>query len=68
MKTLTYHVPGISCMHCIHTIKTELGDLAGVAKVDADLASKQVTVEFDTPASDDKIKQLLVEINYPAAA
>ena len=68
MTTLTYHVPGISCMHCIHTIKTELGDLAGVAKVDADLASKQVTVEFDTPASDDKIKQLLVEINYPAAA
>jgi copper chaperone CopZ len=36
--------------------------------VDADLASKQVTVEFDAPASDDKIKQLLVEINYPAAA
>lgn len=68
MTTLTYHVPGISCMHCIHTIKTELGDLAGVAKVDADLANKQVTVEFDVPASDDKIKQLLVEINYPAAA
>ena len=68
MTTLTYHVPGISCMHCVHTIKTELGDLAGVAKVDADLTSKQVTVEFDAPASDDKIKQLLVEINYPAAA
>lgn len=68
MTTLTYQVPGISCMHCIHTITTELGDLAGVARVDADLASKQVTVEFDAPATDDKIKQLLVEINYPAAA
>lgn len=68
MTKITYHVPGISCGHCIHTIKTELGDLPGVSKVEAELETKMVTVEFDAPATDEKIKNLLVEINYPAAA
>lgn len=68
MTKITYHVPGISCGHCIHTIKTELGDLPGVSKVEAELETKMVTVEFDAPATNEKIKNLLVEINYPAAA
>ncbi len=68
MTKITYHVPGISCGHCVHTIKTELGDLPGVSKVEAELETKMVTVEFDAPATDEKIKNLLVEINYPAAA
>lgn len=68
MTTLTYHVPAISCGHCVHTIKTELSDLEGVAQVDADLESKKVTVQFDAPATDEKIRQLLAEIHYPADA
>lgn len=68
MTTITYHVPAISCGHCVHTIKTELSDLAGVAKVDAELDSKKVTIQFDAPATEEKIKQLLAEINYPVAA
>lgn len=68
MKTITYHVPAISCGHCVHTIESELRDLAGVAKVDAALDTKKVTVQFDDPASEEKIKQLLAEINYPVEA
>ncbi len=68
MTTVTYHVPAISCGHCVHTIQTELSDLAGVSKVNAELDSKKVTIEFDAPATEEKIKQLLVEIDYPAAA
>lgn len=68
MTTITYHVPAISCGHCVHTIKTELSDLAGVSKVDAELDSKKVTIQFDAPATEEKIKQLLAEINYPVAA
>lgn len=66
MTTLIYHVPAISCGHCVHTIQTELSELEGVSKVDANLQSKNITVQFDAPASDEKIRQLLAEINYPA--
>ena len=68
MKTVTYSVPDISCMHCVHTIQMELADVQGVKSVKADQASKMVEIVFDAPADEDKIKALLAEINYPVAA
>lgn len=67
MSTVKYSVPNISCGHCIHTIQTEVADLAGVKSVKADLNSKVVEISFDAPASEEAIKSLLAEINYPAA-
>jgi len=32
------------------------------------MLNKQATISFDAPASEDKIKSLLAEINYPVAA
>ena len=66
MTTVTYTVPAISCGHCTHTIETEVGELQGVQSVKAEIDSKKVVITFDTPASEDKIKALLAEINYPA--
>ncbi|HEX7620536.1 MAG TPA: cation transporter [Anaerolineales bacterium] len=68
MTTVTYQIPAISCMHCVHTIQTEVADLAGVKSVKADATSKKVEIVFDAPASEEKIKALLTEINYPVAA
>ncbi len=68
MTTVTYSVPAISCMHCTHTIEMEVGELEGVKSVKADVDSKNVVIMFDAPASEDKIKALLAEIEYPAAA
>jgi copper chaperone len=68
MKTVTYSVPDISCMHCVHTIQMELADVQGVKSVKADQASKMVEIVFDAPADEDKLKALLAEINYPVAA
>jgi copper chaperone CopZ len=68
MNTVKYSVPNISCMHCVHTIQTELADLKGVQSVKADADSKLVEIVFDTPADETKIKALLAEINYPVAA
>ena len=65
MQTVTYKVPGIHCNHCVHTIKMELSEMDGVQAVDANAESKKVTVEFDAPASPEKIESLLAEINYP---
>lgn len=67
MTTVTYNIPNISCGHCVHTIKMEVSDLAGVQSVDGDPATKQVTITFDAPASEEQIKALLAEINYPVA-
>ena len=67
MKTVTYNIPNISCNHCVHTIKMEVGDLQGVQSVDANAESKQATITFEEPASEEKIKELLAEINYPVA-
>jgi copper chaperone CopZ len=67
MTTIKYSVPNISCMHCVHTIQTEVSDLAGVKSVKADAGSKAVEIVFDDPATEEKIKQLLAEIDYPVA-
>lgn len=67
MTTATYNVPAIHCGHCVHTIQSELADLAGVSRVEASLEKKQVTVDYAAPADETKIRSLLKEINYPAA-
>lgn len=67
MEAVTYHIPAIHCHHCTHTIESELAELAGVQAVKAELATRQVTITFDAPATEEKIKSLLAEINYPVA-
>ena len=67
MTTVKYSVPNISCGHCVHTIQTELSDLAGIRSVKADPNSKAVEIVFDAPADEEQIKSLLKEINYPVA-
>lgn len=67
MTTKTFTVPNISCGHCVHTVETELADVAGVQSVKADAATKQVTVAWSEPATWEKIKATLQEINYPAS-
>ena len=65
MATVTYEVPNISCGHCVHTIETEVGELDGVLRVSADLDSKMVEIDFEPPANERKIVELLAEIDYP---
>jgi len=67
MNTVTYKIPAISCMHCVHTIQTELADLPGVRSVKADAMNKQVEIVFEAPASEEEIRALLAKINYPVA-
>lgn len=66
MTTVTYNVPAMHCGHCTHTVEMEVGELQGIQTVKADLETKKVQITFDSPASEEKIKALLAEINYPA--
>ncbi|MFA9405301.1 MAG: heavy-metal-associated domain-containing protein [Anaerolineales bacterium] len=68
MTTVTYDVPNISCGHCVHTIKMELSELDGVAKVEASESDQRVVVDFEPPATEDQLVAVLKEINYPPAA
>jgi copper chaperone CopZ len=67
MTTVTYSVPNISCGHCVRTIQNELADVAGVHSVSADQDSRIVQIDFDSPASEEKLKALLLLIDYPVA-
>lgn len=68
MKTVKYSIPNISCGHCVHTIKMEVGELPGVQSVDASQDNKEVTITFDDPTTEEQILALLMAINYPAVA
>ena len=41
--------------------------LEGVKKVEGDPTAKEITVEWENPATLEEIKSTLEEINYPAA-
>jgi copper chaperone CopZ len=68
MNTVAWFVPAISCPHCTHTVEMEVGELPGVQSVKADVGSKEVTVTFAAPATEESIKALLAEINFPVDA
>ena len=65
MTTVSYSVPAIHCGHCTHTIESEIGEIAGVHSVKADLGTKKVEITFEPPASEEQIMALLAEIDYP---
>ncbi len=67
MVKQTLSIPNISCGHCVMSIKNELQELDGVMAVDGDPDKKNITVEWDAPATIEKIHETLKEINYPAA-
>ena len=68
MTTIVYSIPNISCGHCVHTIQSEVSELSGVKSVVANQEARTATITFEPPATEDKIKTLLAEINYPVAA
>ncbi len=66
METKTFRVPNITCDHCVMTIRRELGELEGVASVQANSQTQGVTVEWDeTSLSWEQVRHLLEEIHYP---
>ncbi len=66
MAKQTFSVPNITCDHCINTIRNELKEIGGVNLMDGDVKNKEITVEYEEPATEEKIREKLKEINYPA--
>jgi len=66
MTSKTYFIPNIHCMHCVMRIKNRLNEIEGVENVEANAQTREVEVEFSSPATEEAILQALAEINYPA--
>lgn len=65
VETKLLNVEGMSCMHCVHAVKTAVESLPGISKVDVDLIGKKVEVGFDPEkVGIDAIKEKIVEAGY----
>ena len=64
MERHTFSIPNISCGHCTMAIKNELSELEGISEVEGNVEEKTVTVEWDTPATYERIVAALKEMNY----
>jgi copper chaperone len=64
MSAITYTVTGMTCGHCVSSVKEEVGQVPGVAAVDVDLAIGAVTVTSDGPIDDELVRAAVVEAGY----
>jgi copper chaperone CopZ len=67
METKTYSIPNIHCLHCVNRIEQAIRSIEGVDFAEADLVSLSLTVDFESPANDQVIRETLEGIGYPAA-
>lgn len=67
MERAILSVPNITCGHCVMAVKRELGEVEGVLKVEGDPGTKEITVEWEAPATLETIMATMAEINYPVA-
>ena len=69
MTTAVLNVPEISCDHCARTIAEALTPLEGVRRVQVDVPTQQVRVEYDeTRVGVERMKRVLEAEEYPVAS
>lgn len=57
-------IEGMSCEHCVNHVSTALKELAGVSKVEVNLASKNAIIEASQEISEEDIKAAIDEAGY----
>jgi len=61
--TREYTVSGMTCAHCVMSVREEVSEVAGVQTVEVDLASGRLTV-VGGGVSDDVVKAAVAEAGY----
>jgi copper ion binding protein len=64
MATTTYSVSGMSCGHCVASVRQEVGLIDGVTGVEVELDSGAVTVESDNPVDPAAVTAAIEEAGY----
>ncbi|MFI6992311.1 heavy-metal-associated domain-containing protein [Nonomuraea wenchangensis] len=65
--TATYTVKGMTCGHCVSSVKEEVGEVAGVTSVEVELESGLLTVSSDEPVDQARIAAAVGEAGYELA-
>ena len=66
-RTIELSVDGMTCGHCVMSVKEELGEIPGVKNVDVILnsgATSKVTVLTDTPLDDSALSDAVSEAGF----
>jgi copper chaperone len=66
-ESRTYTVVGMTCSHCVSSVREEISELAGVHTVDVDLDSGRVVVSGNG-FGDDAIKAAVEDAGYQLAS
>jgi copper chaperone len=67
MATSEYLVTGMTCGHCVSSVKEEVGQIDGVSAVEVDLASGRVTVTSAQPVAREAVAAAVDEAGYALA-
>jgi copper chaperone len=65
--TRNYTVAGMTCSHCVLSVREEVSEIPGVSAVDVDLASRRLTVTGES-FSDDAVRAAVADAGYEVAA
>ena len=66
--TSNYTVTGMTCGHCVSSVKEEISELPGVTDVRVDLESGRVEIDSTAPLSDEQIRAAVAEAGYEVVA
>ena len=62
MKTVK--VKGMSCQHCVKSVKRTLEEIDGIANVTVDLAKGEATFDETHPVDNDLIREKIKKAGY----
>jgi copper chaperone len=63
----TYTVTGMTCDHCVQSVREEVGEIAGITAIDVDLATGRLTVGGEN-IRDEAIRAAVAEAGYEVVA
>ena len=66
-QTATYHVTGMTCDHCVASVREEISEIEGVAGVDVDLGTGAVTVTSSDALDEAAVRGAVEEAGYALA-
>ena len=64
MTTATYTVAGMTCGHCVASVREEVGDISGVERVDVALDTGAVEITSDRTLDRAEVEAAVTEAGY----
>ncbi len=66
-ETREYTVTGMTCGHCVSSVREEVAEIAGVDTVDVDLASGRLTVT-GSDVAEDAVRRAVADAGYEVSS